>query len=115
MASALTFEVTDTNFQTEVLGSPTPVLVDFWAAWCAPCRAIAPHVEAMATTYSGQLRVGKCDVDSNQGFAQQYEIRSIPTLLMFKNGQVVGQLVGAVPRTKIEDLVKKAIEGAPRA
>jgi thioredoxin 1 len=109
MASANLPEVTDSNFQTEVLGSKTPVLVDFWAAWCAPCRAIAPHVEALATEYAGKLKVGKCDIDSNQGIPQQYDIRSIPTLLVFKEGKVIGQLVGAVPRTKIEDLVKKAL------
>jgi thioredoxin 1 len=109
MASANTFEVTDTNFPTEVLSSATPVLVDFWAAWCAPCRAIAPHVEALAGEYNGKLRVGKCDIDSNQQVAQDYDIRSIPTLLVFKEGKVVGQLVGAVPRAKIEDMVKKAL------
>jgi thioredoxin 1 len=109
MASANILEVTDTNFETEVLKSSTPVLVDFWAAWCAPCRAIAPHVEALANEYTGKLRVGKFDIDSNQGVPQQYDIRSIPTLLVFKEGKVVGQLVGAVPRAKIEDLVKKAL------
>jgi thioredoxin 1 len=109
MASANILEVTDSNFQTEVLDSKTPVLVDFWAAWCAPCRTIAPHVEALANEYDGKLRVGKLDIDSNQGVPQQYDIRSIPTLLVFKEGKVVGQLVGAVPRAKIEDLVKKAI------
>lgn len=109
MASANIIEVTDANFQTEVLGSKNPVLVDFWAAWCAPCRAIAPHVEALATEYTGRLQVGKCDIDSNQGIPQQYDIRSIPTLLIFKDGKVVGQLVGAVPRAKIEDMVKKAL------
>ena len=109
MASANLLEVTDSNFQTEVLDSKTPVLVDFWAAWCAPCRAIAPHVEALATEYAGKLKVGKCDIDSNQGVPQQFDIRSIPTLLVFKEGKVIGQLVGAVARTKIEDLVKKAL------
>ena len=109
MASANLLEVTDSNFKTEVLDSKTPVLVDFWAAWCAPCRAIAPHVDALATEYAGKLKVGKCDIDSNQGIPQQFEIRSIPTLLVFKDGKVVGQLVGAVARTKIEDLVKKAL------
>jgi thioredoxin 1 len=109
MASANILEVTDSNFQTEVLDSKTPVLIDFWAAWCAPCRTIAPHVEALANEYNGKLRVGKLDIDSNQGVPQQYDIRSIPTLLVFKEGKVVGQLVGAVPRAKIEDLVKKAI------
>ena len=101
--------VTDQSFQTDVLGASGPVLVDFWAVWCAPCRAIAPHVDALATQYEGKIRVGKCDTDSNQQIAAQYDIRSIPTLLMFKGGQVVGQVVGAVPRAKIEDLVKRAL------
>jgi thioredoxin 1 len=109
MASANLLEVTDSNFKAEVLDSKTPVLVDFWAAWCAPCRAIAPHVDALANEYAGKLKVGKCDIDSNQGIPQQFEIRSIPTLLVFKDGKVVGQLVGAVARTKIEDMVKKAL------
>ena len=109
MASENIVEVTDANFQTEILGSKVPVLVDFWAAWCAPCRAIAPHVEALAKDYEGKVRVGKCDIDSNNEIATQYDIRSIPTLLVFKEGKVVGQVVGAVPRTKIEDLIKKAL------
>jgi thioredoxin 1 len=109
MASPNTFEVTDANFQTEVAQSTVPVLVDFWATWCGPCRTIAPHVEAIAAAYAGKLRVGKCDIDSNQQIPMQFEIRSIPTLLLFKGGQVVGQLVGAVPRTRVEDLVSKVI------
>ena len=109
MASQNVTEVTDANFKTDVLGSTLPVLVDFWAAWCAPCRAIAPHVEALAKDYDGKIRVGKCDIDSNPNFSSQYDIRSIPTLLVFKDGKVIGQVVGAVPKTKIEDLIKKAL------
>jgi len=109
MASPNTIEVTESNFDAEILKSNIPVLVDFWAVWCAPCRAIAPHVEALATQYEGKIRVGKCDTDANQQLAAQYDVRSIPTLLMFKGGQVVGQVVGAVPRAKIEDLVKRAL------
>jgi thioredoxin 1 len=109
MASPNVVEVTDSNFQSEVANSSLPVLVDFWAVWCAPCRAIAPHVEALANEYAGKLRVGKCDIDANPQVPSQFEIRSIPTLLLFKDGKVIGQLVGAVPRAKLEDLVKKAL------
>ena len=109
MASENIVEVTDSNFQTEILASKLPVLVDFWATWCAPCRAIAPHVEALAKDYDGKVRVGKCDIDSNPEVATQYDIRSIPTLLVFKDGKVAGQVVGAVPRAKIEDMIKKTL------
>jgi thioredoxin 1 len=97
-------EVTDANFQNEVVSSKLPVLVDFWAAWCGPCKMIAPIVEELATEYSGKLKVGKVDVDANQGVAMQYGIRSIPTLLVFKDGVVVEQIVGAVPK---KNLVEK--------
>jgi thioredoxin 1 len=109
MANPNVLEVTDNNFDADVLKSPLPVLVDFWAVWCGPCRAIAPHVEALATEFAGKIKVGKCDTDANHGVAEQFEIRSIPTLLMFKDGKVVGQLVGAVPRAKIEDMVRKSL------
>jgi thioredoxin 1 len=109
MASENVFEATDENFQKEILDSPLPALVDFWAVWCAPCRAIAPHVEALAKDYEGKLRVGKFDIDANPTIPSQFDIRSIPTLIIFKGGKVVGQVVGAVPRAKIEELIKKAL------
>jgi thioredoxin 1 len=109
MASANVFEATDENFQKEILDSTLPALVDFWAVWCAPCRAIAPHVEALAKDYEGKLRVGKFDIDANPNIPSQFDIRSIPTLIVFKGGKVVGQVVGAVPRAKIEELIKKAL------
>ena len=101
--------VTDSNFESEVLKSPLPVLVDFWATWCTPCLAVAPHVEALAQEYAGRIRVGKCDIDANPMVPTKFEIRSIPSLLMFRSGQVVGQVVGAVPRARILDLVNKAL------
>lgn len=102
MASANMLELTDDNFQTEVLQSSIPVLVDFWAVWCAPCRQVAPTVEKLATAYQGKMRVGKMDIDNNQDVAQQYGIRSIPTLLLFKSGKVVETIIGALPAAKIE-------------
>jgi thioredoxin 1 len=99
----------DANFQAEVLQSPQPVLVDFWATWCAPCRAIAPAVEELAKTYEGKIKVGKLNIDEHQGVPQTYGIRSIPTLLVFKGGKVVDQIVGAVPKSKIEDALRKAL------
>lgn len=104
-----TVVVLDATFKSEVLDSTTPVLVDFWATWCAPCRAIAPALEELATQYKGQLKIAKVDVDENQQIAQQFGIRSIPTLLMFKGGKVVEQLVGAAPKSKLEDSIKKFI------
>ena len=109
MASADITEVTDDNFETEILNSETPALVDFWAVWCGPCRQIAPTVEALAAEYKGQLKVGKMNVDDHQQVPQKYGIRSIPTLLVFKGGQVVDQIIGAVPRPKLEAAIKKHI------
>lgn len=99
----------DDNFASEVLQSDKPVLVDFWAAWCAPCRAIAPAVEELAKAYEGKIKVGKLNIDDHQGVPQTYGIRSIPTLLVFKGGKVIDQIVGAVPKSKIEDALKKAL------
>jgi thioredoxin 1 len=101
--------VGDAQFKAEVLDSKEPVLVDFWATWCAPCRAIAPALEELATQYKGKAKIAKVDVDSAQAVAQQYGIRSIPTLLMFKGGKVIEQIVGAVPKSKLEDALKKAL------
>jgi thioredoxin 1 len=102
-------DLTTPRFDEEVTRSPVPVLVDFTAAWCAPCRTISPHVDAIAESYAGRVRVGKCDMDENPELAARFDVRSIPTLLMFKNGEVVGQIVGAVPRAKIEALVQKSL------
>jgi thioredoxin 1 len=107
MASANVKEFTDDNFETEVLKSDVPTLVDFWAVWCGPCRQIAPTVDALAEEYKGKLKVGKMDVDNHQIVPQQYGVRSIPTLLVFKGGKVVGQVVGAVPRAKLEAEIQK--------
>ena len=101
MASPNVVEVTDSNFQNEILNSPLPVLVDFWAVWCAPCRAIAPHVEALASEHAGKLRVGKCDIDANPNVPSQFEIRSIPTLVLFQGGREVARQSGAMASAQI--------------
>ena len=100
-------EVTDQTFDKEVLQSDQPVLVDFWAAWCGPCRMIAPTVEALAMEYAGKAKVAKVNVDDNQLTPAQYNVRGIPTLLLFKDGQVQEQIVGAVGRDAIENMIKK--------
>jgi thioredoxin 1 len=109
MATADTIELSDDNFEAEILESDTPALVDFWAVWCGPCRQIAPTVEELARAYKGKLKVGKMNVDDHQQVPQRYGIRSIPTLLVFKGGEVVGQIVGAVPKTKLEAEIKKHV------
>jgi thioredoxin 1 len=109
MASDKIVTFTDSNFDSEVLKSSQPVLVDFWAQWCAPCRAIGPIVDALAGDYAGKLKVGKVNIDENPKVPTNYDVRSIPTLLVFKDGKVIGQIVGAVPRPKIEELIKKAL------
>ena len=94
-------EFTDSNFEDEVLNSDKPVLVDFWAEWCGPCRMIGPIVEEMAEEYDGKAKIGKVDVDSNSEMSVKYGIRSIPSLLIFKDGEVVDQIVGAVPKSHL--------------
>jgi thioredoxin 1 len=99
----------DATFDAEVLKSDVPVLVDFWAVWCGPCKAIAPAVEELAKQYKGKVKIAKMDVDEHQQVPQQYGIRSIPTLLLFKGGRVVDTIVGAVPKSKLEESLKKAL------
>ena len=101
--------VGDTNFENEVIKSSVPVLVDFWAEWCGPCRMLAPTIEALANDYNGKVRVAKLNVDENMETSMRYGVQSIPTLLLFKNGQVAGQLIGNLPRHNIERLLEKAL------
>jgi thioredoxin 1 len=107
MASEKTQTFTDANFQQAVLSAPTPVLVDFWAEWCGPCRMIAPHVEAVATELDGKAVIGKLNVDENPAIVSKYSIRGIPALLLFKGGELVDSLVGATDKTRIKALVEK--------
>lgn len=99
----MAIEITDANFEQEVLNSSTPVLIDFWAVWCGPCRMIAPIVEELSGEYDGKVKIGKMNVDENRDTPMKYGIRSIPTLLVFNNGEVVDKLVGAVPKNAITD------------
>jgi thioredoxin 1 len=102
-------EITQANFDAEVSGSDLPVLVDFWAEWCMPCKMIAPFVEEIAEKYAGKLKVGSVDIDKESDLATRYGIVSIPTLIVFKGGAVVRQKVGALPRHELENLVKDFI------
>lgn len=99
----------DDNFESEVLKSDKPVLIDFWATWCGPCRTIAPVVEEIASEYNGKLKVGKLDVDNNQQTAIKYGVRSIPTLLIFKNGVVKETIIGAIPKGQIVQKLNSVI------
>jgi len=105
--SANTVTVTDDNFQTEIAGANGLAVVDFWAAWCGPCRMVGPIVEQLAQEYQGKVTVGKLDVDANQRTAAQFNVRSIPTILFFKDGQLVDTVVGAVPRQALEQKIQQ--------
>jgi thioredoxin 1 len=98
-------EITDTSFDNEVLKSEKPVLIDFWAIWCGPCKMVAPVVEEIAKEYNGKLKVGKIDVDANPDVALRFGIRSIPTLMVFKGGKPVDQIIGAVPKKNLLDRI----------
>jgi thioredoxin 1 len=101
--------LTDKEFDAQVLKAGRPTLVDFWAEWCAPCRALTPVVEEIAKTYQGKIQVGKMNIDEHPDVPSQYAVRAIPTLLLFKGGQVVDQIVGLVPKAKLDAMIAKHI------
>src|SRR3989338_8227783 len=109
MASPNIVAVTDGNFESEVLKAGVPALVDFWAEWCGPCRALAPTLDELATEFAGKVKITKMNVDENPDVPGRYRIRGIPTLLLFKGGELVDQLVGAHPKAAIAGMLKKAL------
>jgi thioredoxin len=109
MASDKVVQLTDDSFENDVTKSSVPVLVDFWASWCAPCKAISPVVDSLADEYEGKVKVAKLNVDENPATPGKFGVRGIPTLILFKDGKVVDQVVGAVPKNQLEGLIKKAL------
>ena len=103
-------EITDQNFETEVLGSDTPILVDFWAEWCGPCRALAPTIEELSSDYEGRLKVAKLNVDENPVSASSFGIRSIPTLIIFEGGVEKDRILGALPKRNIEEAINSTLQ-----
>lgn len=110
MANANVHHFDDSSFEKDVLQSEQPVLIDFWAPWCAPCRMIAPAVDELATEFAGRAKVGKINVDDHQMVAQRYNVMSIPTLLVFKGGQVVDQVVGAVGPEHLRNMLSRHVD-----
>ncbi len=102
-------EITDENFESEVIKSDKPVLIDFWAVWCGPCKMIAPIVEELASEYNGRIKIGKLDVDSNQQTSIKFGVRSIPTLLLFKDGKLKDTIIGAVPKKHLVDKINTVL------
>jgi thioredoxin 1 len=109
MASDNIVHLSDSSFEADVLKSGEPVLVDFWASWCGPCKAIAPTLDELADQFAGQVKIAKLNVDENPATPSNYGVRGIPTLILFKNGEILDQVVGAVPKGQLETLIKKAL------
>ncbi|MBW6512259.1 MAG: thioredoxin [Desulfuromonadaceae bacterium] len=109
MANDKVVQLTDDSFEADVLKSTVPVLVDFWATWCAPCKAIGPMIDGLAEDYEGKVKIGKLNVDENPATPGQFGVRGIPTLILFKDGKVIDQVVGAVPKSQLETLLQKVL------